>query len=203
MPDPAVVLHWPRFMAESSGEAPGADTVAADIAERYLSRLRLFALRRLRVLAEAEDAAQETLRRVLMALREGRVVDMNALPAYIFETARHVCAHAMRHQQRTERAHAGLSDVSAATAVADDPLSALIATERIREVRAALADLAPEDRELLRLTYVEGLSAEAIATRLAMSAVNVRVRRHRLQKQLASKLGVTPIGTRALRGEAK
>jgi RNA polymerase sigma-70 factor (ECF subfamily) len=190
-------------MAEPSDARADADALAADIAERYLPRLRMFALRRLRVLAEAEDAAQETLRRVLIALREGRVTDIQALPAYVFETARHICAHHIRHVQRTERAHSRLADTDPVPSSTADPLSTLISSERLRQVRAALAELAPADRELLRLTYVEGLTAEAIAARLALTTVNVRVRRHRLQKQLARTLGVTPAARRAPESEAK
>jgi RNA polymerase sigma factor (sigma-70 family) len=177
------------------------DALAADIADRYLPRLRMFAMRRLRVLADAEDVAQETLRRVLVALREGRILDLQALPAYIFETARHVCSHHVRREQRTERAYAALTDVTAAPSE-DDPLAALISAERREALRDAITGLAPADRELLYLTYVEGLTAHAIAGRLGLSAVNVRVRRHRLQKQLGRELRVTNAARRALDGEA-
>jgi len=189
-------------MLQPAGARSDPDALAADVAERYLPRLRMFALRRVGVLADAEDAAQETLRRVLVALREGRVLDLQALPAYVFETARHVCAHHARRNQRTERAHAGLSDVVAANSPERDPLSTLITAERVLAVREALATLAPDDRELLRLTYVEGLSADLIAERLGLSAGNVRVRRHRVQKELARRLRVTGGSDRALQGEA-
>ena len=189
-------------MLQPAGGRSDPDTLAAEIAERYLPRLRMFALRRVGVLADAEDAAQETLRRVLVALREGRVIDLQALPAYVFETARHVCAHQARHHHRTERAHAGLSDLVAAHSPERDPLSTRISAERVQAVREALATLTPDDRELLRLTYVEGLSAELIAGRLGLTAVNVRVRRHRLQRDLAGRLRVTESSVRAPEGEA-
>jgi RNA polymerase sigma-70 factor (ECF subfamily) len=189
-------------MPQSTGARSDPDTLAADVAERYLPRLRMFALRRLRVLADADDAAQETLRRILVALRERRVLDLQALPAYVFETARHVCAHHARRSQRTQRAHASLSDLVAANSPEGDPLSILISAERVQAVREALAVLAPEDRELLRLTYAEGLSADLIAERLGLSAGNVRVRRHRVQKELARRLRVTESPHRAPAGEA-
>ena len=66
----------------------------------------------------------------------------------------------------------------------------------------ALAELSPDDRELLRLTYGEGRSADEIAERLQISAVNVRVRRHRLQRELARRLAVTESVPRAPKGEA-
>jgi len=180
-----------------------ADSLAADVTERYLSQLRVFALRRLREVAAAEDAAQETLRRVLVALREGRVLDLQALPAYVFETARHVCAHHVRRERRSERVHATSHEIRSSSTSHEDPLTALISSERARELRAVLAQLAPQDRELLRLTYVEGLSAELIAARLALTPGNVRVRRHRLQRDLARRLRVTPAPSGAPLKEAK
>ncbi len=189
-------------MTQREGAVGDAEKFAATLTERYARQLRMFALRRLGVLAEAEDVAQETLHQVLVALREGRVLDMQALPAYIFETARHICARQIRQHQRTDRAHAGLADVSAAKVPQHDPLSALISHERVRAVRAALAELSPDDRELLRLTYGEGRSADEIAERLQISAVNVRVRRHRLQKELARRIVVTESVPKAPKGEA-
>ena len=97
-------------MSDSSGRDVAPDALAADVAVRYRERLILFAARRLKNRAAAEDAAQETLRRVLDALRQGRVRDLQALPAFTFETARHVCQH-MRlpggEQQQLRRENLG------------------------------------------------------------------------------------------------
>jgi RNA polymerase sigma-70 factor (ECF subfamily) len=180
-----------------------ADSLAADIAERYLPQLRVFARRRLRDTEAADDAAQETLRRVLVALREGRVLDLQALPSYVFETARHVCAHHVRRERQSEHVQGAIHEIRSAASVLEDPLTALISAERVRELRAVLSELAPQDRELLRLTYVEGLSADAIAVRVGLTPVNVRVRRHRLQKDLARRLRVTAPPSAAPDREAK
>jgi len=182
-------------MVEASDAFPTVDEAA--LAAHYLPRLRLFATRRLGDVSHGEDAAQESVRRVLVALRERRVRDLQALPAYVFEVARHVCAEQLRVRQRNPQAD--LADViERVPSGQPDPLSGLISEERLDLVRRALADLPADDRELLRLTYEEELSSEQIGARLGLSAVNVRVRRHRIQSALhgavTSAAAVTPEG---------
>jgi RNA polymerase sigma-70 factor (ECF subfamily) len=160
----------------------------------YLPRLRLFALRRLRDVSHAEDAAQETLRRALVALRERRVRDLQALPAYIYEIARHVCAEMLRNRERLPSAEPS-EVIEGVHAPNVDPLSALITSERLGLVRKAIAGLSSEDRELLRLTYEEELSSEEIGRRLGLSPVNVRVRRHRLHAAIHQAVTTRPLAT--------
>lgn len=183
-------------MPQPSGGLPvdsqfNPDLVAADIAKRYLFSLKVFAAKRLGDGVAAEDAAQETLRRVMEALREGRIRDLQALPSYTFETARHVCQQVLRERHRTLESIAPATDVDSVPSGDEDPLAALVSAERANEVRRALAALEPADRELIRMSYVDGDSAEAIAARLGLTAVNVRVRRHRILRRLATSLRVT------------
>lgn len=167
------------------------DALASDVAEKYLPRLRVFAVRRLHDVAAAEDAAQETLRRVLEALRQGRVRDLQALPAYVFETARHVCLHITRDLHRRAVAHAQFADLASSLAVGrPDALDVLIADERRRLVLEALVKLDAADRELVELSYGTSLSAEEIAKRLGLTANNVRVRRHRILRKISMHLRV-------------
>jgi len=172
-------------MSDSSGRDVAPDALAADVAVRYRERLILFAARRLKNRAAAEDAAQETLRRVLDALRQGRVRDLQALPAFTFETARHVCQHMLRDQYATDRAHTALEQQPALVmGEHPDPLSLLVTAERVAQVRETLESLEPTDRVLLQLSFVEGLPTREIADRLGLTPVNVRVRRHRLLRRL-------------------
>lgn len=179
---------------DASGRKPSDDPEVA-LAEHYFPRLRIFATRRLGDAAAGEDAAQETLRRVFIALREGRVRDLQALPAYIFEVARHVCFHHVRASRRVAHIQVPLSDVETVPATEHDPLATLISAERVQLVRTALGVLSEEDRELLRLTYVEGLTAEQIGERLGLSAGNVRVRRHRAKQLLKASVTSRGLGT--------
>jgi RNA polymerase sigma-70 factor (ECF subfamily) len=165
----------------------------ADTLEHFRDRLRLFAARRLGNWAEAEDVAQEVLRRALEALGAGRITDPAALPGFLFQTARHVCQHHGRSAGRQARAlrrvgaTAGEEDPSSEV----DPLARLISEERALAVRSALGGLNESDRELLSLTYGDALGTSEIGRRLGISEGNVRVRRHRALRRLGELLGVT------------
>jgi RNA polymerase sigma-70 factor, ECF subfamily len=165
--------------------APDADALAADLARRFRERLRLFAVRRVRNAAAAEDVTQEALRRTLEALRAGRIESIDRLPGFVFETARNVCMHHGRGREREARA---LSRLGPGDPPPPDPLQALISSQRQAAVRRGLDRLAPGDRELLELMYREGLDAQEVASRLLVSAEAVRVRKHRALRRLAEAL---------------
>jgi len=166
-----------------------ADDLAADLATRYFERLRLFATRRLRDAAAGEEVAQEALRRTLEALRGGRVANLDALQAFLFETARHVCMHRQRAGGREARALQQLGRQPEAEP--EHPLDAIISSQETAAVRAALDTLPPDDREVLLWSYRDGLGAPEIGARLGLSPGAVRVRRHRALDRLSEALGVT------------
>ena len=160
-----------------------------ELAERFRERLRLFATRRLGDAAAAEDVAQETLRRVVDAMRAGRITRPVAFPAFVFETARHVCQQYHRSAGREGRALYRLhGDGLAQGAVASDPFSTLVTDDRAVRVRQALGGLRADDRELLRLLYHEELETGEAASRLRLSPSTLRVRKHRALKRLGELL---------------
>jgi RNA polymerase sigma-70 factor, ECF subfamily len=180
-----------------SAPAPGVLAPASpaalsetELAQRFWARVRLFAARQLGDVSAAEDVAQETLRRVFEALREGRVADHGALPGFIFQTARHVCLRHHRSSGREARALLRLydGDAGAEPSTSSDCLTALITEERRRAVRTALERLDHADRDLLRLAFYDLLDAEQIAQRLAVTSGAVRVRKHRALRRLAELL---------------
>ena len=172
------------------------DALAAELSERFRERLRFFAARRLRDRDAAEDVAQEVLRRTLEALRAGRVENQEALPAFLFQTARHVCMQWGRSEGRRGRAFSRLD--RGEEDPQGDPLAELITEERRGKVREALGQLGTGDQEVLRLSYAESLGADEIAGQLNLTAGAVRVRRHRALKRLAEILGVTNRSQREL-----
>lgn len=178
----------PRFRAASVPADPrpagDARTVGeSELARRFRDRLRLFAVRRLRDETAAEDVVQETLRRVLEALRQGRLDEPEALPAYVFQTARHVCSRRHRSATRKRRALDRLSRFLPWERQ-EDPLTELIAEERRREVRRALRRLRESDAELLQMFYYQGKSTDEVARTLGISRGAARVRKHRALRRL-------------------
>jgi RNA polymerase sigma-70 factor (ECF subfamily) len=172
---------------------PDAPTVPppdleADLVRQFWGRLRVFSGRRLGDASQAEDVAQETLRRVVEALRAGRVRDQAALPAFVFETARHICQQHARTAGREARALARLGQGAPAEPRWPDALTALITAEQRFTVRRALRRMTPEEQALLAGFYYEQLQAEDLARRLGTTAGAVRVRKHRALKRLAELL---------------
>lgn len=159
----------------------------AGLAEAYRERIRLFALRRMGDPAAAEDAAQETLRRVLEALRSGRLRDPDALPGYVFATARHVCLREMRSATRARRAvvRAG----GEASPAPEDALEGLLRQESVRRIAAALGRLDADDRDLLRALVAEERETAEVAGELGVTVGALRVRKHRALKRLGRLLG--------------
>lgn len=158
--------------------------------EVYRARLRVFAARRLHDWSAAEDVAQETLGRVLEALREGRVQNRDALPGYIFQTALRLCLHRIRSAGRERRALARFGSTDGAASSAESPLAAVISSEERSKVVAALQSLGAEDRNVLELTFRDELDSAEIGRRIGASAGAVCVRRHRAIRRLARLLGV-------------
>ena len=171
-----------------SQQADAADAIAAELHERYWKRLLLFASSRLRDAAAAEDVAQETLRRVLEALRGQRVENLNALPGFVFQTARNICMHRGRSTRRERGALFRFSSGSSEIAE-DNPADALLTRERLAAVREAVGKLEPSERQLLEMLYVEVLDTREIAARMSIDPGTLRVRKHRLLKRLAEMLG--------------
>jgi len=165
-----------------------ASRAAAELAFRFAERLRLFALRRLRDASAAEDVAQETLRRVTDALYARRIEHPEAIPAFVFQTARHVCLEHQRAAGRESRALLRLGAGASEASLAPDALAQIIREERRVAVRQALAGLDESDRHLLRLAYYEQLDAPDIARRLGTTPGALRVRKHRALRRLAALL---------------
>lgn len=86
------------------------------------------------------------------------------------------------------------ADVEPEARAADDhdPERALLASEDAARVRAAVAELPPEDRLLLRLFYLEELNAAEVAAALGKGAGGVRMRKMRLLDRLRAVLGHGP-----------
>lgn len=171
-----------RVAALPSPEACARSTLEETLAARFQRRIVMMATFRLGDREAAEDVAQETLRRVVEALRLDRLHDQAALPAFVYQTARNVCLKYGRKRARENRALRRLS--ASADPERKSVLTALIEVERRRRVRRALDRLGDSDRRLLKLLYYEELDPATIAERLGVTHGALRVRRHRALRRL-------------------
>jgi RNA polymerase sigma-70 factor (ECF subfamily) len=151
----------------------GADATRAAEAElcrRYAPRIRLYGLRHLRDAARSDDLVQIVLLAVLQALRAGRIDDLSKFDRFVLGTCRNSALRLRQHAARVELLPSDqLPELSAAPAEPADNGALLRCLQKLDE-RA--------QRVLIRSFYDEH-TADEIAKDLALSAVNVRVLRHR------------------------
>lgn len=177
-----------RQPSDSDGERTVEDVDRGALWSRFHSRLLILGMRRLGSRADAEDMAQDALQRVTKALDENRLREPGALPAFVYQTALHVCQQSLRKRYRERRALEGYAR-SSSEETDPPPLTDLIAEERRRVVRLALQSLSSDDRELLEQLYTRDADPDELAARLGISAGALRVRKHRALQRLSAALG--------------
>ena len=147
---------------------------------RLIPGLRFLALRALGDPAVADDVAQEAVTRAISAIQQGQLRDHERLPAFVAGIARHIITDVIRSKQRI---HVDV-DSQELAAAGPDPLSGLIKAQEKDALRAALLELSESDRDILRLSFEEGLSPQEIGDRLGMTSVVVRKRKSRAIERL-------------------
>lgn len=123
---------------------------------------------------EAEDVVEETFWQAWRN-RESFDPGRGGMTAWLLTIAR---SRALDRRRAAGRRREVPDDAPAAQARATTPPDPAEADETTRLVRAALNDLASEQREVLELAYFEGLSQTEIAERTAqpLGTVKTRVR---------------------------
>jgi RNA polymerase sigma-70 factor (ECF subfamily) len=153
----------------------GDPTAEAEFVERYYRRVLVMAQVRTGDRQVALDLAQEAMIGVLKALREGRVNSHQHVAGYVHGTARNLINNHFR-RSRSRPPDAVLGDQLGTAA---DPERVTAERERLELVERALDQLRPDDREILRMTLVEGLKSGEIADRLGLASEVVRKRKSR------------------------
>ena len=149
-----------------------------------LDGLRMVALRRLGDADEAEDAAHETLRRVLSILQSTGIPAGYTLESYAYGILRNVSVDMIRMRQRLD----GSAPVQL-TASRPSALEQLVSDEQTRAVRAALDRLSRSERRLLERCYVDGETIADIARECGEPPERVRKRKSRALAKLRSIFG--------------
>jgi RNA polymerase sigma-70 factor (ECF subfamily) len=165
-------------------------TVSSKVAEQQADRwdwvaARAHCLREARRIlgrTAAEDAAQEALLRAWRRGLSGAAVENRM--AWLTRVARNEALrlHAREAALERRRAEAGTLTLGA---VPDEETTPLV--ERI-SLSPLIAALAPRDRQLLRLRYLEDLTQAEIAHRLGIPEGTAKVRLHRVRRRLEEQL---------------
>lgn len=152
----------------------------APIYERYFRRIYAYCWRRVDSEVEAEDLTSQVFTRALGALpgyRGGRVV------AWLFRIAHNVVAN--HYRARSRRSQVSLEAISFdPTDDRPGPGQQVVEAEEWQALRALVAGLPDDRRELLALKVTGGLTAKEIGEIVDRSPGAVRVELHRIIKEL-------------------
>ncbi len=172
--------------------------------ERYLPRVLRFGVQLCGDRADAEDVLQQTLEHAARGMPhfEARA----RFSTWLYTIARHEC-HKLRRRskfapERLEPLDEGASGgASLALGAGDDPEARADAREMAQLLRDGIAALEPEQREVLVLRDVEGLSANEVSSIVGISVAAVKSRLHRARAALRETLG-PELGRRGERPES-
>jgi RNA polymerase sigma-70 factor, ECF subfamily len=186
-----------RTAATSRVAAPDPDLTAVRAAQRepkafgalyrrYLDSVYSYAFYQLGDHHDAEDATARTFVAALRAIGSFRD-DGASFRAWLFRIAHNTVAnaHRTRARKRTEPMDAIPAEPPAPDA---DPAGLALRAEEGRRIRAAVAGLPEDRRQVVLLRFADGLSAREIGAVLDRSEGAVRVLLHRALKDLASQL---------------
>ena len=141
--------------------------------EDYGRRVQSYMMRQGADAATAEELAQETL---LTVWRKAALYspEKGAVSTWIFTIARNLRIDRVRREFAWQELPDDMSETLTSDAPAPD--EAVAEGQRRIRVRAALDDLSPEQREVVVLSYIEGLSHHEISDRLSLPLGTVKSR---------------------------
>jgi RNA polymerase sigma-70 factor (ECF subfamily) len=160
------------------GVATGDSEALEQLYDRYSRVVYGTALRMLGNPEHAEDIVQETFWRVWR--RSGSFQQSRGqVASWIFGIAHNLCIDELRRQHARPQTSRSEDDQSAFLAAADeraDVADVAFEAERRRLIRAALAQIPGEQRDVIELAYFGGLSQSEIAEHLQSPIGTVKTR---------------------------
>ncbi|MCA1569595.1 MAG: RNA polymerase sigma factor [Chloroflexi bacterium] len=156
----------------------------ATLYRRYLDRVYGYCFYLLGDHHDAEDATERSFTAAFDAIDRFR--DEGAtFRSWLFRIAHNQVANALRTRSRHRT---DPLDSIPEPAAADDPARMASLADDARSVRAAVASLSDDRRQVVILRFVDGLTAVEIGVVLGRSAGAVRVLQHRALRELAALL---------------
>ena len=150
----------------------------SEVLQHFTPRVYALLCARVRDRDTARDLLHDVLIALLRALRQGQVREPEKLAAFALGIARNTAQSFIREAgKRREALVTGEAPLT--------PLDLLENEERDRHISTALNRLDPLDREILRLTLVEGHKPGTICEMLQMSSDVVRQRKTRATRKTA------------------
>jgi RNA polymerase sigma-70 factor (ECF subfamily) len=152
----------------------GDQAAVTALHDRFAARIYFIALREMRSAHDAEDVRNETLFRVLEAIRGGRLASPAALPGFVVSTARNVIREFGRKDRRAEP----ILDRDFAAPMPDKPVD----HQTRQAIELVIRRLKPRERAFVRLFYYDELPKAEISRRLGVSEERLRLVKSRALK---------------------
>lgn len=146
----------------------------------FTDGIRFLALRALGDPDGADDVVQETLLRALRSVENAGNVPIRNPAAFIHGIARHVIADALRGKYKT----VPLEGNDATSAPDANVLDVMVSEEERARVMVAIRKLPQDERALLVMSFVHGMTSPEIAAKLGESADRIRKRKSRAVQRL-------------------
>ena len=156
----------------------------ASLYRRYLDRVYGYSFYLLGDHHDAEDATERTFLAALGAIDRYRD-EGSTFRSWLFRIAHNQLANALRARSRQRTASLDVVPERAAT---DDPAHLASLADDARRLRAGVASLSEDRRQVVILRFVDGLTAREIGDVLGRSEGAVRVLQHRALRELAARL---------------
>lgn len=172
----AVLVAWPSEQVLSAARAGDAQAIATLLSGSH-GHVRRFARLLCATPEDAEDAAQEAL--IVLYRKIGTLRATAALASWMFQVVRHECI------RRSRLALRGLPVPAPVEPSAQDV--ALVRLE-VQRIVAAIAALPDEQRAVVVLRDIQGLSGAATAQALGLSRPAMKSRLHRGREALRAGL---------------
>jgi len=167
--------------------AKGDEGALAELYDLFGRAAYALALRIVRDASQAEDVVQEAF----MDLWRGAArfdPDRSRPASYLLTFVHRRAVDLVRREQARPQRGGGVEDI-ADRAGKDDVPAALITSEQGENVRRALTELPPPQRQVLELAYFKGLSQSEIAEHLGEPLGTVKSRTHVALSRLREVLG--------------
>jgi RNA polymerase sigma-70 factor (ECF subfamily) len=187
MKNPGIGSMEPSSMAAREADRSLKPGALAEIERSLRGRLRAYDLSDAFIERSLEDALQKGLVEYLRAFDRGEVVDNPA--GFIVQAG--FCRAIDELRREARQADGGLVDVLIEGGGVVEPSTEEVAMDHLqaRELREAVGRLSPEEQQVLRLRYFDGLTNEASAEVLFCSKRTYRRRLREALKKLERHLG--------------
>ncbi|HEY4809728.1 MAG TPA: RNA polymerase sigma factor [Solirubrobacteraceae bacterium] len=167
---------WPTHQIISAAQQGDSRAIATLLSGSHV-HVRRFARTLCSTPEDAEDAAQEAL--IVLYRRIGTLRASAALASWVFQIVRNECIR---------RARIGIRRHTVSSGVEPSAEDAALARMELERVVECISSLPPEQRAVLVLRDVQGLSGAATAESLGLSRAAMKSRLHRGREALRERL---------------